>query len=525
MKILVSDPLAEKGLEILRREKNCQLDLKPKLPPEDLKRIIKDYDGLIIRSGTKVTKEIIEAAENLKVIGRAGVGLDNVDLEAATKKGIIVMNTPGGNTISTAEHTISLILALARNIPQAYLSLQEKKWDRKKYTGVQLYGKTLGIVGMGRIGTEVAKRMLSFGMAVIVSDPFISLEKAEKLGVHLVESKDLFKKADFITVHVPLTEGTKHLIGKEAFSLMKKEVRIINCARGGIIDEAALLEAIKKGKVAGAALDVYEKEPPTDNPLLNLPQVVVSPHLGASTEEAQVGVAVEIAQQIVDAFKGNVRNAANLPSLEPEVLKGIKPYLVLAEKLGLLQAQLTEGRITDVKVRYSGEVLEYDVTPLTVALVKGLLTPLFQESVNFVNAPVIAQERGMKVIESKSSITEDFTNLILVEVETSKGKSVVSGTIFGKNDPRVVRINDYHVDAVPSGYMLLCFHTDHPGIIGQIGVLLGKNKINIANMTLGRRKIGEEAVTVLNIDSSVSKEVLKEIKKTRYIREIKSVKL
>jgi len=525
MKILVSDPLAEAGLEILRKEKNFQVDVKTKLSPDELKKIIKDYDGLIIRSGTKVTKEIIDAADNLKIIGRAGVGLDNVDLEEATKRGIIVMNTPGGNTISTAEQTISLILSLARNIPQAYVSLLEKKWDRKKYTGTQLYGKVLGIIGMGRIGTEVAKRMLSFGMTVIASDPFISVEKAEKIGVQLVELKDLFKQADFITVHIPLTEETKHLIGKKSFAIMKKGVRIINCARGGIVDEKALLEAIKEKKVAGAALDVYEKEPPTDNPLLELTEVVVSPHLGASTQEAQIGVAVEIAQQIVDAFKDNIRNAANLPSLEPEVLKAIKPYLVLSEKLGLLQAQLADGRINEVKVRYSGDVLEYDVAPLTVALIKGLLTPLFKDSINFVNAPFIAQERGIKVIESKSSLTEDFTNLISLELETDKGKNLISGTIFGKNDPRVVRINHYHVDAVPSGYMLVCFHTDRPGIIGNIGVVLGKNKVNIANMTLGRIKRGEEAVTVLNVDGGVSKEVLTEIKNLRNIRDVKLVKL
>ena len=525
MKILVSDPLAKPGLEILRKAKDCQVDEKPKLSPEELKKIIKDYDGLIIRSGTNVTREIIEAAENLKIIARAGVGLDNVDLKEATKKGIIVMNTPGGNTISTAEHAISLILALARNIPQAYVSLKEKKWERKKYTGVQLYGKTLGIIGMGRIGTEVARRMLSFGMTVLISDPFISLGKAEKLGVQLVELDDLLKQADFITVHVPLSEGTKHLIGKKAFSLMKKGARIINCARGGVVDEEALLEAIKEGKVSGAALDVYEKEPPLESPLLELPEVIAFPHLGASTEEAQIGVAVEIAQQVIDAFKGNVRNAANLPSLEPEVLKQLQPFLALAEKLGLLQAQLTEGRISEVKISYSGEVLEYDVAPLTVALIKGLLTPLLQESVNFVNAPFIAQERGMKVIESKSSITEDFTNLISVEVKTDKGKNVVSGTIFGKNDPRVVRINHYHVDAVPSGYMLICFNADKPGIIGQVGIILGNNKVNIASMTLGRKKAGEEAITVLNVDNSVSKEVLKEIKKASYIRDVKLVKL
>ena len=525
MKILISDPLAKPGLEIFRQEKGCQVDEKPKLSPEELKKIIKNYDGLIIRSGTRVTKEIIEAAENLKIIGRAGVGLDNVDLKEATKKGIIVMNTPGGNTISTAEHAISLILALARNIPQAYVSLKEKKWERKKYTGVQLYGKTVGIIGMGRIGTEVAKRMLSFGMTVLVSDPFITLEKVERLGVQLVELDDLFKQADFITVHVPLIEGTKHLIGRKAFSLMKKGARIINCARGGVVDEKALLEAIKEGKIAGAALDVYEKEPPLDNPLLDLPEVIAFPHLGASTEEAQIGVAVEIAQQVIDAFKGNVRNAANLPSLEPEVLKQLQPFLALAEKLGLLQAQLIEGRISGVKIIYSGEVLEYDVAPLTVALIKGLLTPLLQESVNFVNAPFIVQERGIKVIESKSSITEGFTNLISVEVETDKGKNVISGTLFGKNDPRVVRINRYHVDAVPSGYMLICFNADKPGIIGQIGIILGNNKVNIASMTLGRKKAGEEAITVLNVDNSVSKEVLKEIKKASYIRDVKLVKL
>ncbi|MDI6784864.1 MAG: phosphoglycerate dehydrogenase, partial [bacterium] len=504
MKILVSDPLSEQGLEILKQESDLEVEVKLKMPKEELIACIGNYEALVVRSETKVTKEVIEAGKNLKLIGRAGVGLDNVDVEAASKRGIIVMNTPGGNTISTAEQTMSLLLALSRNIPQAVASLKAKRWDRKKYTGVEVYGKTLGILGLGRIGAEVAKRAQAFGMNVIANDPFIAPERAQQLGVELVKKSELIKRADYITVHAPLTAETKSLIGPEEFEYMKDGVRIINCARGGIVNEKALYENLKSGKVAGAALDVYEEEPPLNSPLLELENCVTTPHLGASTEEAQVKVAVEIAHQVVDALKGRtVRNAINVPAIEPEVLALIRPYLTLAEKLGSLQAQLAEGRIQEVRVHYSGDVCKCNVAPITVAIVKGMLDPILNETVNYVNAPFLAKERGIKVIESKSSEAEDFATLIAVTIKTETKESTAVGALFGKNDPRIVRLDGFHVDAVPFGYMVILSNEDMPGIIGSVGVTLGKHKINIAGLTLGRKEKGGLAVTGLNVDEFV----------------------
>lgn len=525
-KILVSDPLSEEGLKILKNEKEFQVDVKTKLAPEELKKIIKEYDALLVRSSTKVNKEIIEAATKLKVIGRAGVGLDNVDVKAASKRGIIVMNTPGGNTISTAEHTISMILSLSRNIPQAASSIKAGQWDRKRFMGTELYGKVLGIVGLGRIGSEVAKRANAFGMKILAFDPYLSLAKTKELKVESVGLKELFSKSDYITVHTPLTNETKHIISDKEFKLMKDGVRIINCARGGIIDEKALYEAMKSGKVAGCALDVFETEPPGDQPLVKLDNCVACPHLGASTEEAQVNVAIEIAKQVTDALLGRgVRNAVNVPSVDPEILKIIEPYINLAEKLGALQAQLAEGHITKVIIKYSGDITKHELQPITVALVKGLLTPMLQETVNYVNATVIAKERGIEIIETKSTQVADFANLILVEVQTNKGKSEVAGTLFTKKDARVVKINEFYIDAVPKGYMVVISNKDLPGVVGQIGTILGEAKINIAGMNFGREKLGGKAITVLNVDSIVSEEMLKRIKKADNIIDAKLIKL
>ena len=526
MKILVADSLSEAGVEILRKESGIDVDVKTKLAPEELAKIISQYSGLVVRSGTKVTKDIIEVADNLKVIGRAGVGLDNVDIESATERGIIVMNTPGGNTISTAEHTMTMMLALSRNVPQAFVALKEGKWERKKFMGVEVFNKTLGIVGLGRIGGEVAKRALAFGMRVVGYDPYIRSEAAMRAGVELVEIRDLLSRSDYITVHVPLTDETRHLIGKKEFEAMKEGVRIINCARGGIIDESALYEAIKKGKVAGAAFDVFEREPPVDNPLLEFDSVVASPHLGASTEEAQVGVAVDIAGQIIDFLKkGIIRNAVNLPFVEPETFEELKPYCRLAEKLGSLESQLVEGRMKEVRIDCAGEDLVGNMATITAAVLKGVFEPVLKESVNYVNAPVIAKKRGVKVVESKSSQAEDYTSLIRVELETDKSQISAAGVLFGRNDARVVRINSYHVDAIPEGCMLICSHEDEPGIVGQIGVILGKANINIAAMTLGRRERGGREMTVLNVDSPVPADVLEEIKKSEHISDVKQVRL
>jgi len=526
-KILISDSLSKEAVDILEKEKDLKVDVNTKLTPDELKKVIKDYDGLLVRSSTKVTKDVINAADKLKIVGRAGVGLDNVDVDAASKKGVIVVNTPGGNTISTAEHTFSMMLALSRSIPQADLSMKKGEWERKKFMGVELYGKTLGIVGLGRIGTEVAKRALSFGMKVVAFDPYLSFERAKELGIESVDLASLLKQADYITVHTPLTDDTKHVISDKQFDMMKKGVRILNCARGGIVDEAALIKAIESGKVAGAALDVYEQEPPAkDSKLLKLDKVVLTPHLGASTEEAQVNVAIDIANTVRDILLGRcVRNAVNMPCVDPEVFKVIEPYLKLSEKIGSIITQIVEGHIKKVKIRYVGDILKYELTPFTVSLMKGMLTPILQETVNFVNALVIAKERGITVIESKTAEIQDFASLIVVEVETDKAKSLVAGTLFTKTDLKIVKINEFWVDSVPEGNMLFVFNKDVPGIIGEIGTIFGKNKINIASVSFGRDVKGGNAVSVWNVDSDVPKKVLDDIKKAQNIQEVKLAKL
>lgn len=529
-KVLVSDPISDEGLKALKGAGGIDVDVKTGLPEDELIKIIGEYDALLVRSGTKVTSKIIENAKNLKVIGRAGVGVDNVDVPSASKRGIIVMNTPGGNTISTAEHTMAMILALARKIGPAYISMRNKLWDKKKFTGTEVFGKTLGIIGLGRIGTEVAKRALAFGMKVIAHDPFMSTEKAESLDVEPVDLDKLFSTADIITVHTHITKETKGMINKTAFDKMKKGVFIINCARGGIIDENALVEAIKQGKVAGAALDVFENEPPTGSPLLDLDNVLTTPHLGASTKEAQENVAVDVAYQVIDVLKGGpIRNAVNAPTVDVELLKVLQPHMTLGEKLGLILAQLLPGQLEELRVRYSGDISSYNVAPVTVSVLKGILGHVIEEPVNFINAPIIAKDRGIKVIESKSSLAEDFADLIYVIARTNgkqKGEFSIAGTLFGKKkDPRIVRINDYHVDAVPSGYILILINEDKPGIIGNVGVILGKNNINIAGMTLGRKELGAKAVTMLNVDSRVPEDVLKQIAKAPNIIDIKMVEL
>lgn len=525
-KILVSDPLAQEGIDLLKKVSEFQVDVKHKLPHEELKKIIKDYDALLVRSETKVTKDIIESADKLKLIGRAGVGLDNVDLEAASKRGIIVMNTPGGNTMSTAEHTMSLLLSLSRNIPQADASMRKGEWERKKFMGVEVYGKTLGIIGLGRIGSEVAKRALAFGMKVIAYDPFLSVEKAKELGVEVVELKGIFKRSDYITVHTPLTDQTKNIINNDTISTMKQGVRIINCARGGIIDENAIIEGIKSGKIAGAAFDVYEKEPPKENSLLSCERLVLTPHLGASTEEAQINVAVEIAESARDALLGRgIRNAVNVPCVDIELYKILQPYVSLAEKMGSLVSQLTQARILQIDIKYSGEVAKYNTSPMTVAVVKGVLSPILKDTVNYVNSLIVANERGIKVEESKSIMVEEYTNLMTVEVKTETGTRSVMGTLFTKKDARIVKIDEFHVDAIPEGFMVAAHNIDVPGIIGQIGTILGRHNINIAAMTFGRESPGGKTLSVLNVDSEVPEKVLGEIRKAKNVLDAMLIKL
>ena len=526
-KVLISDSLSKEAVEILQKEKEFSVDVNTKMTPEELKKAIREYDALVVRSSTKVTKEIIEAADKLKIVGRAGVGLDNVDVDAASKKGVIVVNTPAGNTISTAEHAFTMMLALSRNIPQADLSMKRGEWERKKFMGHEVYGKTLGIIGLGRIGTEVAKRALAFGMKVLAYDPYLSMDKAKELGIEPAGLDAIYKNADYITVHTPLTEETRHMISEKQFAMMKKDVRLINCARGGIIDEDALAAALESGKVAGAAFDVYEQEPPSkEMKLLKSDKVVLAPHLGASTEEAQANVAIEVAEIVRDALlTGCVRNAVNAPCLDPEICKVIDPYMKLAEKMGSMQSQLVEGHVKTVKIKYVGDLLKYDLSPFTLSIIKGMLTPILQETVNFVNSMVIAKARGINITETRVAEAQDFANLIVVEVETDKMKSSLTGTLFTKVDPRIVKINESYVDAVPEGYMLVMSNKDVPGIIGQIGTILGKNNVNIAGMSFGREEKGGKAVSVLNIDSDVPKSVLEEIRKAQNIYSVKLVKL
>ncbi len=526
-KIIVLDPLAEEGLQALKAEKDIEVEVKLKLPPEEIKKIIGGYDAAIVRSETKLTADVLEAGKKLKIVGRAGVGLDNIDIAAATQRGIIVTNSPDANTLSTAELTMSMILALSRKIVQADASLRAGKWERSKFTGVELYDKTLGIVGLGRIGKEVAKRAMSFGMQVIGYDPYVTEEQAKKVQIELVPMEEIIKRSDFITVHVPLTKDTTKLFGAKEMSQMKKGVRLINCARGGIYDEKALFDALQSGQVAGVALDVYEKEPPVDNPLLTLANVVVVPHLGASTEEAQKKVGKQIAEQIIAGLKGgpNLR-AVNVPSIDPVLLKELKPYLDLTEKLGRFIAQLAEGPIKTLKIVYSGDVLHYDLSPLTVSGLKGVLEVQIKEAVNFVNAGVIAKQRGLEVVESRSTQPTDYSSLISFKAEGEGGKSfVVSGTLHDKKDPRFVNINGYDTDVEPTQYMIVLSHLDKPGIVGHLGTILGAHQVNIAGLYVGREKIGGKAVAVLTVDTEVSGEVLGELSKHKNIEKVRLVRM
>ncbi|MBI4650725.1 phosphoglycerate dehydrogenase [Candidatus Desantisbacteria bacterium] len=525
-KILVSDPLSEEGLKLLKDRKDIDLTFKTKMTKEELLVEIPKYHVLLVRSETKVTKEIINAAANLKIIGRAGVGVDNVDIDAASKKGIIVMNTPEGNTISTAELSFAMLMSLARNIPQADISLKSKKWERKLFTGVELKGKILGVVGLGRIGFEVAKRARAFEIKVIAYDPFISVEKAEGIGIKLVELEEIFTSSDFITVHTPLTAQTKNIIDENSLAKMKPSVRIINCARGGIIKEDALYEALKNKKIAGAALDVYENEPPLESKLLELDNCIVTPHLGASTIEAQQNVAVDIIKQVLDAlFECKIVNAINVSCVDPSLLKELSPYLDLAEKMGLFEGQLSEGHIKNIEIMYSGEIAHYNVKPITTAFIKGFLQPILKDTVNFVNAPFIAKEREIKIIEQKTTEVTDFTNMISVMIETDKVKRYISGSLLDKKLPRIVKIEDYVVDIVPSGNLLLCYNVDKPGLIGKLGTLFGNNNINIAGMRYGRKEKGGLALSLFMIDTELSLEVLNKIKEIDGINTVKTITL
>ncbi|HOW34918.1 MAG TPA: phosphoglycerate dehydrogenase [Candidatus Omnitrophota bacterium] len=527
MKILISDKLAEEGVKILKDVKDFQVDCKYGIKPDELKSIIKDYDALIIRSGTTVTADIIAAADKLKFIGRAGVGLDNVDLPAATKKGIVAMNTPAGNTTSTAEHTMSLILSMSRNIPQSHGALKAGKWERNKFMGVELYGKTLGIIGLGRIGSTVAKFARSFGMKILAFDPYISMEVAAKMEIEMAELDQIFRQADYITVHTPKSSETKHLISDKEFAIMKKGVRVVNCARGGIIDEAALARALEKGIVAGCALDVYEQEPPpADLPLLKFENCVVTPHLGASTSEAQVNVAIEIANTIRDALLGKgIVNAANFPTVDAASYKVLGPYINLAERMGKFAGQLVNGRVNEIEIVYSGAITGYKLAPVTMSLVYGLLWPIVGETVNFINALELAKERAIKVQEIISSEEEEFVNLINLKIKTDKETFSLWGTLSGNKQPRIVKVNSVYVEAFPGGYMLFVNNNDRPGIVGAVGTVLAQENINVAGITFGRETPGGMAISVVNVDTEVPERAIEKLRKTKDILFVKLIKV
>ncbi|NIT12736.1 MAG: phosphoglycerate dehydrogenase [Candidatus Dadabacteria bacterium] len=517
MKVLITDGLSKEGLDILKSSGKIDVDVKKGIEKKDLLKIIKDYDALIVRSATKATKELLDATDGkLRVIGRAGIGVDNIDIPYATKKGIVVMNTPEANAITTAEHTIAMMFALARKIPQAHNSLCSGEWKRDKFKGTEVYGKTFGIIGLGNIGKLVAERAHGLKMNVIAYDPFITEDAASKLGVELVELDELIERAEIVTIHTPLTPETKDLINKDTFDKMKEGVIIINCARGGVVNEEDLAAALKEGKIGGAALDVYVNEPPApDHQLFTIDEnVVFTPHLGASTTEAQEKVGIAMAEQIQDFLLNDVvSNAVNMPSLSLDILNRMKPYLILLEKLGSLQGQLCKGGIEEIRIEYKGDVSEFDVSPLTVAALKGFLTPIMDVVVSFVNAPVIAKEKGINVVESKSSESEDYTSLVSIQVKTDEGKTRVSGTIFGREEPRIVGVNGFPIDVIPEGYLLINENADKPGFIGALCTLLGNKNVNIARMHLGRESIGGKAISFINIDSPVSKEVEQEISK------------
>ncbi len=516
MKVLVASSIAVEAIEKMKSA-GMEVDVRTGIGERELESIIADYDALIVRSSPRVSKRVIEKGEKLRIIGRAGVGVDNIDVEVATQRGIIVVNTPGGNTISTAELTLGLLLSVARRIPQADRSVKEGKWERKKFVGIELRGKTIGVIGLGRIGYEVAKRAKAFEMNVIAYDPYISEEKAKEIGVRLVSFEELIRTSDILTVHVPKTRETENLIDEEEFEMMKDGVIILNCARGGIINERALISALKNGKISAVGLDVYAVEPPDpDSELFKFENVVTTPHIGASTREAQTNVGLLIAEDIINLHLGYpVRNAVNLPSLGPEEYEYLMPYLTLAEKMGKIAAARLEGGFRRVKITYRGKLAERDTSYLSRALLKGLLEYILGQNINLVSAIPIANQRGIEVEESKIERTDSYESLLEVSVEGRSGSIYLAGTSFGRDDYRIIRIDRYKVDFVPEGHYIISIHEDKPGVIGRVGTLFGRNNINIAGMIVGRYgdKPGGIQLMLLLVDDPPTEEVLEEMQK------------
>ena len=520
MKILIADSIAEEGIKFLRS--NAQVDVKTKLSPEKLEAIIGEYDALIVRSQTKVRAEIIEAGKKLKVIGRAGVGIDNIDVDAATRQGIVVVNAPTGNTVAAAEHTIALMLAMARNVPQANSHLKSGKWQREEMIGNELRNKILGIVGLGNVGSEVAKRAQAFEMRVVAHDPFVSKDYAGNLKVDLLSLDQLLREADFISLHVPLTATTKNLIGSKELEKLKTTARIINCARGGLIDEAAIVKAIRTGRIAGAAFDVFEKEPITDSPLFAEERIIVTPHLGASTIEAQASIARDIADEILAVLQGRFsKYAVNAPHIAPE----LAPFVKVAATIGNLASQLMEGQIRSTHITYSGGVANYDCNTIKMALLSGLLQRASEETVNLVNAGFIAAQRGLKISEEKEATCQNYSNLLTLGVNTNVGTTTISGTVRD-SELHIVQFNDFWMDIVPTGgYFLFCDHVDQPGLVGTIGNITGKADINISSMHLSRLQPRGKALMILALDESLGEEHLQEILALPGIYSAKAAKL
>ncbi len=528
MKILISDRLPQDVVKRLSSQKGVTIDVMPELGDpknkNDLLSRLADYDGLIVRSATKVTKEVIGAAKKLKVIGRAGIGVDNIDLDEATRAGILVMNTPTGNVISTAEHTMAMILALARNIPQATAAMKQNQWPKKECVGIELFGKTLGIAGLGRVGRLVAERVKAFHMNIIAHDPFLGPEKAKELGVKPVSFEELLRKSDIITLHTSLTPDTVRLLDREEFPLMKKGVFIVNCSRGAVINEVALYEAIQEGRVAGAALDVFEEEPAKNNPLVSLPHVITTPHIAGSTRESEKNSAKTIVSQVVDFLVlGTITNAVNIVPIEIQNFERVKPYLELARTMGEIQTKLAGSIPEEVRVRYLGDVADMGTKFITQSILQGILSPFLGERVNVVNAVLLAGERGIKVSETVTKDVEDYQSIIELEFIRDKEKRVLSGTIFGKAQPTIVRIDDFRLEVSPSSRMLVFKNEDKPGVVGRVGTILGSHGINIADIRLSRVTKDKTAMAIMNVDSHVRQDVLNELASLPEIIEVKYI--
>lgn len=539
MKVLVSDKMSQNGIDVLNAADGIQVVYKTNLSPEDLIKELQDTDALIIRSSTKVTKDVFAAVNKLKIIGRAGIGVDNIDCTTATERGVIVVNTPSGNATTTAEHAIAMLMALSRHIPQADKSMHQGAWEKSKFTGIEITGKILGVFGYGNIGKIVADRAQGLKMRVIIFDPFLTAEVAAKDGVELVTKEKLFERADFITVHVPLNDSTRNLINKKTIETMKTGVRILNCARGGIVNETDLIDGLNSGKIAGAAIDVFEEEPPPkDNPLLKDERVICTPHLGASTKEAQVNVAVQVAEQIRDyLLTGEVRNAINCPSISSEMVKVLSPYLKLCDKLGSFQGQIHRENHAEIKkltISYSGAVTDYDTGALTSALVHGFLNTISDGSVNFVNALSMAESRGIIVEENVVHHVQDFANQITLSVSDEKTTNLIAGSVFGKKNYRFVRFNDFYLEVIPDGYILALHNYDRPGVIGKATSILGNHKINVSRMQLtldktfqpgSKESCLQEAVSFINIDQPVNETILEELMKLENVITVHQIDL